>query len=240
MFSLKRILLFGLAIACCFAFVSVITSGKKQIATAGTTLVRKDTLNNAVFFISGMNIDADGSPRAYHPVSDSGQDALKNAGKEGNWFGIVTDKNGKPVVQGKNDPAPGFYISCTSLADATKKLTDPSRYINSDSVPYIVLPDVKSVLAEVKMGDIAYVKNLRNGRYSFAICADVGPKDEAGEGSMFLARILGINASPRNGGVNDSILYIVFPNSGNHSPGSKTGMDFIGQLRYQPGMDSIY
>jgi hypothetical protein len=224
----------------CFAFVALDSPASKQLAKAGTTIIREDTLNNAVYFLSGMNIDADGSPRAYHPVSDSGQDALKNAGKKGNWFGIVTDKNGEPVVQVKNDPAPGFYISCTSLADATKKLTDQTRYVNSDSIPYIVLPNIKPGLAEVKMGDIAFVKNLRNGKTSFAICADVGPKDEAGEGSMFLARTLGINASPRNGGVNDSILYIIFPKSGNRMPMNRTAIDFIGQLRYQQGMDSVF
>src|SRR6478672_11415462 len=134
-----------------FAFTSLNVQ-KKQLAKAGTVSIWKDTLNNTVFFISGMNIDADGSPRAYHPVSDSGQDALRNAGKKGNWYGIITGKDGEPILQGKNDPAPGFYISCTSLQDPSRSVSDPLRYVNSDSIPYIVLPALKPVLKEVKMG----------------------------------------------------------------------------------------
>src|SRR5215470_6261074 len=74
---------------------------------------------SAVFFFqAGMAIDADGAPTAYHPVHGRGLDNLANAGHQGNWYGVVTDtgqKNGKPVVQGSQDPAPGFYVSPTAL-----------------------------------------------------------------------------------------------------------------------------
>lgn len=236
----KLIYVFICFLMLCASWKIYVISGNSVLVTINTKNVYRDTVGNSVYFTSGMNIDADGSPRAYHPVSDSGSDHLANAGKKGNWWGIVTDEKGEPIIQGKNDPAPGFYISCTSLQDASKKNSDPRRYVNSDSIPYIVLPNNKTLLAEIKMGDIAFVKNLRNGRTAFAICADVGSKDKIGEGSIALANSLDINSSPRSGGIWDSILYIVFPRSGNGQPQSLSSINFIGEIRYKEGMDSSY
>jgi hypothetical protein len=59
------------------------------------------------------------------------------------------------------------------------------------------------------------VSNQRNGRSSFAIFADVGPHGKIGEGSVALARALGLNDDPRHGGTgNPDIAYLVFPRSG--------------------------
>jgi hypothetical protein len=225
----KRFLLIlplGLVLA---AFISLVDE-KKEIVKIGKVAVWEDTINNNVSFLSGMNIDADGSPRAYHPVPDSGSDNLANAGHKGNWWGIIAE-NGEPVIQGKNDPAPGFYISCTSLQDATKKISDPARYVNSDSIPYIVLPNNKTLLDEIKMGDVAKVKNLRNGKSSYAICADIGSKDKIGEGSICLAELLDIPSSPRKGGIADSVSYTVYSGSGNGKPLTVHVIDSIGLAR---------
>jgi hypothetical protein len=208
----------------------LLVSKDRTLVTINKIEVYQDTIDEAVFFTSGMNIDADGSPRAYHPVSDSGSDNLANAGHKGNWWGIVTEKD-EPVIQGKDDPAPGFYVSCTSLQDALKKISDPARYVNSDSIPYIVLPNNKTLLAEIQMGDIARVKNLRNGKFAYAICADVGSKDKIGEGSIKLAKLLDVPSSPRKGGIADSIYYIVYPGSGSGKPLTVHAIDSIGTAR---------
>ena len=88
--------------------------------------------SHAFFFVSGMAIDADGSPNAYHP-DDTGLDALANAGEPGHWNGIITDREGNPLIQQESDPFPGYYISCTSLSDETKKFTDPINASRSPS-----------------------------------------------------------------------------------------------------------
>lgn len=201
------------------------------VATINKTEVKYDSTAQELNWTSGMNIDADGSPRAYHPISDSGSDALANAGHKGQWWGIVTNKKGEPYVQGKDDPAPGFYISCTALIDRTKNDTDCARYVNSDSIPYIVIPSNTEMRKYAKLGDIARVKNLRNGKTSYAICADIGPKDKIGEGSIFLANQLGINSSPRKGGVADSVSYEIYTGSGNGQPRSRAVIDSIGRSR---------
>ena len=48
-----------------------------------------------------------------------------------------------------------------------------------------------------------------------AIFADVGPHGKIGEGSIALARALGLDDNPRRGGTgNPGIAYLVFPRSG--------------------------
>jgi glycosyl hydrolase group 75 (putative chitosanase) len=166
------------------------------------------------FFVSGMTIDADGAPNAYNP-DDTGLDALANAGAPGHWDGIITDRSGNALIQQKRDPFPGYYISCTSLSDETKHFTDPTGYVNASKIPYVVLPKDVAERGGAKLGDFAVVMNLRNGKSSFAIYADIGT---LGEGSVALADALGIWSDARHGGASDSILYRLFPGSGNRKP----------------------
>lgn len=171
--------------------------------------------SDAFFYKSGMKIDADGSPRAYHP-DNTGLDDLKYAGRPGNWWALVVDKESmKPVIQGPDDPAPGYYVSRTSLSDTSKAKDDPSRYVNAEEIPYIVLPKAAMDRTGADLGDFAYVVNKTNGKESFAIFADVGPPGLLGEGSMNLAENLGIDPDPRMGGTEYDVIYLVFPDSGN-------------------------
>lgn len=178
-------------------------------------------LGSAVVLQSGLAIDVDGSPRAYHPDGHSGLDFLANAGSPGNWWGVVTDdgeSSGNPVIQGPSDPAPGFYISATALQDVTKLRTDPRRYVNSETIPYIVLPgSVLKRADEPKIGDLAAVLNKNNGRLSCAIVADVGAPRRLGEGSIALAVRLGAPSDPRSPAT-PGFAMVVFPGSGNGQP----------------------
>lgn len=169
---------------------------------------------SAFFYRSIMDIDADGSPRAYNP-QNTGLDDLRHAGRPGHWVGIVTDNDtpaGKPVIQKRTDPAPGFFVSQTALSDFNKHFTDPNAYVNAEKIPYIVLPQKRSFGAV--LGDMAVVYNIRNGRLAFAVYADIN--NGIGEGSIALARALGIDSNPRTGGTGnrENVLYLVFPKSG--------------------------
>lgn len=168
----------------------------------------------AFFFASGMMIDADGAPNAYNP-EDTGLDNLSNAGQPGHWDGIIADKEGNPVLQGPDDPFPGFYISCTALSDRTKERFDPARYVDASKIPYIALPEELAEESGAQLGDLAVVVNTRNGRFSYAIFADIG---KLGEGSIALADNLGIWSDARDGGRWAGILYLVFRGSGDHRP----------------------
>lgn len=170
--------------------------------------------NAAFFFTSGIMIDADGAPNAYNP-DDTGLDDLSNAGQPGHWDGIIADEEGNPVVQGPHDPFPGYYISCTALSDWTKERVDPTRYVDASKIPYIALPGELARDSGARLGDLAVVVNTRNGRFSYAIFADIG---RLGEGSIALADNLGIWSDARHGGRWAGVQYLVFPGSGEHRP----------------------
>ncbi|MBL4736266.1 MAG: hypothetical protein JKY18_13175 [Flavobacteriales bacterium] len=197
--------------------------------------------SGAILYRARFAVDADGSPRAYGP-NNSGLDWTANAGSPGNWWGIVTDINGNPVIQGSGDPYPGMYVSTTSLVQSGYLDTNPLRYVDSENIPYIAMPSSLQSLANISKGDLAYVKNITNGNVSFAYLADTGPGGKLGEGSMYLATALGINNSPKSGGTSQGIIdYIVFPQSGfgNGTHLSTTEIDSIGliELMAAGGLD---
>lgn len=173
--------------------------------------------DTAFFYEAGMTIDADGAPNAYHP-DNIGLDDLSNAGSPGNWYGLAKDADGEPFVQGPSDPFPGYYVSATALADRTKPVNDPGRYVDASKIPFIVLPGAMARQIGARPGDFAVVFNQRNGQSSNAIFGDVGPSDRIGEGSVALAENLGIRSDARNGGARRGILFLVFPGSGNGRP----------------------
>ncbi len=185
--------------------------GLQVTSYAGRSLFRTSDM---LIFTSGMTIDADGSPHAYHPDDVSGLDDLSNAGSPGHWYGIATIE-GKPVVQGPDEPAPSFFVSTTSLADRTYPRTSTARYVDSEQIPFIALP---SDLEGPELGDIVYVFNTRTHRSSPAIFADQGPVGKIGEGSIALARRLGINPDAREGGTDDAVVFVIFLHSGEHTP----------------------
>lgn len=95
--------------------------------------------------------------------------------------------------------------------------------VDSDKVPFIVIPlggfteDLR-----VDVGDIAAV--VYEGRVSYALVADRGPKCKIGEGSIQLHEELGHHVcrernaagectSLRNVGIGSGVLYFIFPRS---------------------------
>lgn len=171
-------------------------------------------LGGALVYWSGLAIDADGAPNAYAP-GDQGLDHLANAGRPGNWWGLVTER-GEPVVQGPNAPFPGYYVSATALEDRRYAKADPRRYVDSTKVPYVVLPP--ALLKTAKLGDLAAVINEATGAIAYAQVADVGPSDKLGEGSIALAAALGVPSDPKRGGASAGFRYVVFPKSGTRTP----------------------
>lgn len=207
-----------------------VTAARTKLNTIGGVSTYKVSGKSGVAFKGGMTVDADGSPRAYHP-RNTGLDALGNAGRPGNWWGIATDSRGKPYVQGPNDPAPGHYVSTTALVDGRFKPSDPRRYVNSEEIPFIAVPPQLKDQG-VKLGDLVAVRNERTGKTVFAVVADIGPRDHIGEGSIKLAQELGINADARRGGASSGVSYVVFPGSKQSWPLSHAQIQEQGRRLY--------
>jgi hypothetical protein len=202
----------------------------------GVTVWKPEGRPSAIVFRTGMTIDVDGAPTAYHPADRNALNRLAHAGRQGRWWGIVA-KNGRPIVQGASDPAPGYHVSMTSLQNPAFAETDPRRYVDASAIPYVALPESIIREAGVRLGDIAVVVNQTNGKVAYAIHADQGPKDRIGEGSLYLANRLRNAPVPDAIGIRKSlvrgIVYVVFPGSGNGRPKSREQIAVAGAKLFE-------
>jgi hypothetical protein len=185
------------------------------ITISGVPVYKEKGGGNAFFYQTGMTIDADGAFQCYHANSSLALSPLEMAGYPGNWWGLVTDSAGNPCIQGKNDPAPGYYISQTSLEDQSMIRTDPHRYVDALAIPYLVLPPQLKKTGGANLGDFGAMYNKNNDKISFAIFADEGPESHIGEASIAAAHNLGYELINKMGGAENGIIYVVFPGSGN-------------------------
>lgn len=179
-----------------------------------------------------VSLDADGSPRAYHP-NDTGIDALANAGyPHKGWRSVlVVDPAhpNRPYVQ-PSGPTAGYFIAKTSLIDPARPATDLAKYVDSEEIPYIVFPGAFYALAGTgAYGDLVVARKLGSPLESAAIVADGGPtKAPLGEMSLKLAVELGgTNPNPRNGhgAPRGEFQYVVFPRSRSAPPWRRTLTD---------------
>lgn len=163
-------------------------------------------------FKAGLTIDADGSPNCYGP-GNTGIDWTENGGTPGSdWWGGPIDGDGYPLTQRVYDPSPGMYVSATAHFDPAYGEQSQYRYINSESIPFIVLPGGHSCGA--KLGDVCLCFNERTDDNCYGIYADIGPSSKIGEASIRMAEALQINADPKIGGIESkTIVYLVFPES---------------------------
>jgi hypothetical protein len=187
----------------------------------GVKLTRISGSDAYVYKIDRIEIDADGAPNAYHP-KDTGLDALKNAGyPDKDWKSVLVvdpDDRSVPYVQ-KTGQFAGYYLSMTTLEDRHKAVTDPARYVDATSIPYVVFPGnfFHRITGTGNNGVIGAARNLSTGRTSPVIFADLGgPSDPLGEVSIKLAENLGgTNVSPRVGAGNltGPFAYVIFHDS---------------------------
>jgi hypothetical protein len=190
----------------------------------------------AFVYQSGLAIDADGAYRAYHPNNQLGLDSIENAGHPGDWWALATDTgnpDGRPVIQSKNDPAPGYYVSMTSLYDSTiPDEHNPKRFVDAATIPYVVLPP--EGFKQAKLGDFATIVNLQTGKVAGGIVADESaPELPMGEGSIALANMLDIDPNARTGGTDGGVAYVIYPASGNSAPRSSNEIAKVSQAYFK-------
>lgn len=200
----------------------------------------------AFVYQSGLAVDADGAYRAYHPDNRLGLDSIEHAGHPGNWWALATDTgnpNGRPVIQSRNDPAPGYYVSMTSLYDSSiVDERNPRRFVDAATVPYVVLPP--EGFKRAKLSDFATIVNLKNGKVAGGIVADESaPELPMGEGSIALANMLRIDSNPQTGGVEGGVAYVIYSDSGNGKPRSLDEIAKISHAHFEkwgglPKLDS--
>jgi hypothetical protein len=208
---------------------------------------------NAVLFSSQMAVNTDGAPDAYHP-DDAGITHLCNGlsvatdggcvwkaqcmadyrlarsrGFRGSprlcFFAMATDSNGVPLIQGTEDPRPGYFVSLTALKQPGGAARQPQRQqdqLDSHEIPFVVIPrDWPGVFQGLELGDFAVVMRRSTGQMTFAIVGDAGPRNKLGEGSIAAHRALGNDPFQMRFGVRRArlgiggrdVAYILFPRS---------------------------
>ena len=154
-----------------------------------------------------MDVDVDGAPRAYGPPGSNALDYLHNAHKHGQpgapVVGYLTEDAPphRPVVQGPQDPAPGYYVSQTAYEDeSVENERDPRRYVDATKINYVVLGK-KARRMGARLGDFVVVYSRRTHRSVFGIVGDDG-NPTGDEGSLHLLQALGY---PFHNGKDDAV-----------------------------------
>ncbi|MFG2720930.1 glycoside hydrolase family 75 protein [Streptomyces sp. NPDC048416] len=119
-------------------------------------------------------------------------------------------------------------IDCDGRAGALcNKKTDPwfqpdtrfhqadGRPLDAEKLPYVVVPDPSPVwdygAAGIKGGGVAAV--IHGDKVEYAVVGDTGSATTIGEASYATAKALGLDPSPREGGADADVTYILFKDS---------------------------
>lgn len=183
--------------------------------------IREDAAGR-VYFTADADIDADGAngqnggPAAYR-ADDGGTEALANGGMKivgGKVVCAAQWARSIVILGADNQPKifPGGVIaSMTWYRVPGMAAGNPAAYVDAETVPYVVVPPlVVQQTAGVVRGCRARVSH--RGRSVDAVVADRGPANRVGEISIAAARALGIDPSPRHGGLDKpEVLYELWP-----------------------------
>lgn len=215
----------------------------------GKIPILRDSTTNAVVFASQMQVNTDGASDSYHP-DDIGITHICNGvsvGASCTWkascladfkkakverfngptkiffFAMATQPNGKPILQGPNDPKPGFFVSTTALQQPGADKRTTQAQLDLSQTPFIMIPQQwqQNGKPGPKLGDFAVVLRKSTDDLYFAIDGDIGPRNKLGESSVALHQTLGNDPfvirfgklRARRGIGGNDVVYIAFPNS---------------------------
>jgi hypothetical protein len=192
------------------------------IFSDGRNCVIRQDADGRVHFTADADIDADGAngqsggPVAYK-VDNSGSDYLENGGMtivDGKVVCAKAWARSVVILGPDNEPKVfpnGVIASMTWYRHLDKNRNDPTAYVDSETVPYIVVPPlIVQETSGVVRGCRARI--TYRGKSVDCVVADKSGKTSIGEMSIAAARALGINPSPRNGGLGKSeVFYELWP-----------------------------
>ncbi len=155
-----------------------------------------------------LALDLDGAKHAYHPNNEgidnnlnggiSQAEATQNhfAKTDNRGYGIAKKLSAdKTFYEGYITPD-GYFVSQTTVYDKTKTEGNPDRYADAETIPYIAISPGWRYKG-IRLGDIAYVTNIDNGKEFAAIFADARNNDNEIELSLALANGLEIPVTTR-------------------------------------------
>ena len=192
------------------------------ITNEGFSCTIQEDTDGRVFFTADADIDADGAngqnggPPAYK-IGNTGTDFLANGGMAmKNGKVICAQSFARDIVILGPDKEPrvfpgGIIASKTWYRHPGKAKDDPAAYVDSETVPYIV---VNSLIVNKTVGVVRGCKAriTFKGKSVDCVVADLGPSKKVGELSIAAARAVGLPSSPRHGGTEKAeVLYELWP-----------------------------
>lgn len=165
--------------------------------------------DGSVTFVAGMTIDGDGGRTTYAPPGSGlkGLDYLANAGSPGNWYGLVTNSQGIPLVAKS-----GYYISPTTYERKQYATSNPQRYLDPDTEFFAVFPGpLRRLVKPVVLGCKVLIEDLKTeGKSEIGVAGDAGPSTHLGEASIAYAIFFGVDPSPKWGGTDEKRFRYTF------------------------------
>lgn len=194
------------------------------ITNEGFTCVIKEDDDGRVFFKADGDVDADGAngqngAKPAYMVNNKGSEHLANGGMGmRNGKVVFIASWGRDIVIIGEDGQPkefpgGVIASMTWWRDRSVPASEPQSYVDSETVPYIVVPSliIQGVKGVVR-GCKGRITNTLNGKGVDCVTADKGPRTKIGELSIAACREIGIDPNPRSGGTERAILdYELWP-----------------------------
>lgn len=139
------------------------------------------------------------------------------------FFAMATDAGGAPIIRRSSDPRPGYFVSTTALKQAGEDARTPQAQLDSNTVPYVVIPSTWQSSGEPgpRLGDFGVAWRRSNGKFAYFIAGDIGSRNQLGEGSIALHQALGNDPFMDRFGVRRArkgiggrdVVYVIFPHS---------------------------
>jgi peptidoglycan hydrolase-like protein with peptidoglycan-binding domain len=187
----------------------IITLRERYRDTHRNVEVFQLTGRGGYFFRANMAIDVDGSAKAYYPRNEKpALDKIADADVGGGSTTYIQGQVNPKTGHKGEGPYEGYYVSATSLR-FNNEMYKTTNFLDAEEIPYIVLP---VSLPSAKLGDLAYVIDLRSFEATHAIWGDCGARDICGEASIRVARNLKLDQlNAENGEDENFFVYVVFP-----------------------------
>ena len=154
-----------------------------------------------IHYVADMSVDVDGAHHSYRldnkrpPALD---DIHASAGyPNGSWQNVLVpdpDHPSKPYVDSE-----GFCVSMTSYWREGFAKIDRRRWVDAETVPYMVLPgSIRKACKGIVLGCRARITRTSDGKFCDGVYADSSGSN-IGECSVFTAKVFGDQWNANNG-----------------------------------------
>ncbi len=169
-----------------------------------------------IHYVADMSVDVDGAKHSYRldnrkpPALD---DIHASAGyPDGSWQNVLVRDPKNPHVPYVDSE--GFCVSMTSYYREDFPYTDRRRWVDAETVPYMVLPGIiRQICVGKVLGCKARITRTTDGKFCNGVYADSSGSN-IGEVSVVAAKVFGSQWNANNGDERKIYEYQFWPDEG--------------------------